>query len=204
METAKCRFRTGIVLLAVILIGFSSCRKANDFISSDQPPGLNGFTKYVITSGAHYTDNNNSVKVNITEWRFQVYFDSTVIYDLASEDQYDINKLSGFADNNELHTQYSARFGWRWSDGRLRLFGFVHNAGVFTSKEISSIDIGKPYTCKIKVTGNQYLFTVEELKSSVTLKREATTPTADGYRLYPYFGGNAVAPHEINIWLKYL
>ncbi|MES2645460.1 MAG: hypothetical protein V4717_01195 [Bacteroidota bacterium] len=199
-------FRTvSLVLLAGILICFSSCRKnANDLISADQPPGLHGFTKYVIPQGGHFATENYSVKEDITEWGFQVYFDSSAIYDLAGNDQDDVNKLSGFADNDDSHTQFSARFGWRWSENKLRLFGFVHNSGVFSVKEITTIEIGKPYTCSIKVSANQYLFTVEDLKNTVTMEREATTQTAVGYRLYPYFGGNKVAPHEVRIWIKYL
>jgi hypothetical protein len=32
----------------------------------------------------------------------------------------------------------------------------------------------------------------------------ATTPKGQGYQLYPYFGGDETAPHDINIWIKNL
>ena len=45
-----------------------------------------------------------------------------------------------------------------------------------------------------------YLFSVEE--KSVTLPRLSTTAMAKGYRLYPYFGGDETAPHDVRIWIK--
>jgi hypothetical protein len=29
-----------------------------------------------------------------------------------------------------------------------------------------------------------------------------STPKGKGYRLYPYFGGDETAPHDISIWVK--
>jgi hypothetical protein len=34
------------------------------------------------------------------------------------------------------------------------------------------------------------------------LPRLATTEKAKGYQLYPYFGGDEAAPHQVNIWIK--
>jgi hypothetical protein len=196
--------RAGIILGTTLFIGLSGCQKESTATANDQPAGLTGFIKYTIPKGQQYATSNSFVSLNISEWRVKVYFDSSAIYTLPGKDQFDINKLTGFADNAGLHQQYSARFGWRWSDNRLRLFAYVHNSGQIQEKEISAVDIGKIYTCSIKVTGAQYIFTVEELKTTVTMPRAATTLTAEGYRLYPYFGGNNTAPHEIRIWIKYL
>jgi hypothetical protein len=30
----------------------------------------------------------------------------------------------------------------------------------------------------------------------------AITTKAKGYQLYPYFGGNELAPHDMHIWIK--
>ncbi|MEO5783498.1 MAG: hypothetical protein ABIQ07_09520 [Ginsengibacter sp.] len=35
-----------------------------------------------------------------------------------------------------------------------------------------------------------------------SLPRTSTTAKAIGYKLYPYFGGDETAPHEIDIWIK--
>jgi len=36
------------------------------------------------------------------------------------------------------------------------------------------------------------------------MSRASSTATAVGYKLYPYFGGDEAAPHDINIWIKEL
>ena len=60
--------------------------------------------------------------VEYSERKFVVKFDSTSIYNtLIPSNQYDINKLYGFSDNDSVHHLYSARFGWRWSDQARKL-----------------------------------------------------------------------------------
>ena len=69
-----------------------------------------------------------------------------------------------------------------------------------TFEELGAISIGTEYTCSIKVTASSYVFTLNE--GSKTMPRASTMVTAVGYKLYPYFGGDEVAPHDINIWIK--
>lgn len=190
-----------VVFLAALMV--TGCSKELNVIAGESSGDTNGFTRYTIPSGGQYSNNEGSSAISTTRYKFEVYFDSTAIYNLPKADQYDINKLSGFADNGSVHLQYSARFGWRWSDNHLRLFGFVHNNGKIQEKEIGAIEIGKVYTCTINIQATTYEFVVEGI-GSVILPRASTTPKAEGYRLYPYFGGNNLAPHEIHIWLKYL
>lgn len=78
--------------------------------------------------------------VEYAELKFVVKFDSSAIYNTVDpSNQYDINKLYGFSDNDSLHQRYSARFGWRWSDNALRIFAYVYNSGVRSSKELGAI-----------------------------------------------------------------
>jgi hypothetical protein len=56
--------------------------------------------------------------------------------------------------------------------------------------------------CSIKITEGNYLFTANE--KSVTLPRKSTTPKSKGYQLYPYFGGDETAPHDVKIWIRSL
>jgi hypothetical protein len=132
-----------------------------------------------------------------------VRFDNTAVYQAADpENQYDINKLYGFSDNGGLHQQYSARFGWRWSDGALRLFAYVYNHGEVLSEEITTVTIGTEALCAIKVTASQYLFYCNEIIKP--MPRKSKTGKGKGYLLYPYFGGNEPAPHDVAIWIKNL
>jgi len=160
------------------------------------------FEKYTIPEGEHYADKQR--KIETSNYRFQVHFDNSAIYTLPDVDQHDINKLTGFSDNRSHHQRFSARFGWRYSDNALRLFAYVYNNSNWIEQELSEIEINQTYTCGIKVKGDYYIFYIEELQIEVMMPRAATTDNAIGYKLYPYFGGNNVAPHDIKIWLKYL
>lgn len=192
-----------LITIAAALL-FSNCRKTADTIfEKDTSVNSYQFVKYTIKKGNHYCEGNIFKQIEISEMKFAVRFDSSAVYQTTfPENQYDINKLYGFSDNNSAHHQFSARFGWRWSDNALRLFAYVYNNGAVTSKELTSIAIGIEISCSIKVTSTNYIFTVND--GVYQLPRTATTAKAKGYQLYPYFGGDEVAPHDVNIWVKSL
>jgi hypothetical protein len=156
---------------------------------------------YFILKGKHSTEQNEYSTVQYSEQKFDVVFDSTAIYKtIIPIDQYDINKLFGFSDNDADHHAYSARIGWRWSNNALRLFGYVYNNGVISKAEITAVEIGKLYKCSIEVRADKYLFTIDD--KTLLMGRSSKTVTGNGYKLYPYFGGKETASHDIHIWIK--
>ncbi|HWI89833.1 MAG TPA: hypothetical protein VNT20_01105 [Flavisolibacter sp.] len=192
-----------IILAAAAAFLITGCNKTAEkiFDKTTSPAASGQFIKYTIQKGNQYCDGNAYRAIETTEMKFVAKFDSTAIYETQSEEnQYDINKLYGFSDNNADHHQYSARFGWRWSGGALRLFAYIYNNGVVTSKELTTVNVSEEINCSIKITSTNYLFTVNGITTQ--LPRMATTEKAEGYQLYPYFGGDEVAPHQINIWIK--
>jgi hypothetical protein len=76
----------------------------------------------------------------------------------------------------------------------------VYNEGKVVSEELGAVPIGAVIRCRIAIAGDQYVFYCNEW--TVTLPRKSTTAVGKGYLLYPYFGGDEVAPHEISIWIK--
>lgn len=181
----------------------AGCKKEAAENLSTQPllSTSDAFVKYVIPKGQHYAIGNDLKAVEQTVLSFTVRFDSSCIYQTANpENQWDINKLYGFSDNGAAHQQYSARFGWRWSEGALRLFAYTYNKGVREAKELMTVPVGKELRCSIKAGPETYLFTVDG--KSESMPRLSTTPAAKGYRLYPYFGGDETAPHEVRIWIR--
>jgi hypothetical protein len=185
---------------------FSACQKEMEAVPNPQPrvdtphPTV-GFTKYTISKGGHYCDQSNYAPLELSELRFRVRFDSSAVYQTATaENQWDINKLYGFSDNGSDHHQFSARFGWNWSEGALRLHAYVYNHGVRESKELCAVPIGKDVECSIQVVPGAYLFTVGG--ASTAMPRQSGAPRAKGYKLYPYFGGDEPAPHDIRIWIE--
>lgn len=186
--------------LAWLLLG-TACRKQAPEENLSTPATTSGFVQYLIPKGDHYALNNAYKPLDLTEMRFTVRFDSSCVYQTADPgNQLDINKLYGFSDNGELHQQFSARFGWRWSGGALRLFAYTYNNAVRDSKELGIVPIGKEIHCAIRIVKGTYVFSADEL--SLTMPRQSVTPTGKGYQLYPYFGGDEVAPHEVRIWIR--
>jgi len=188
----------GIIVLCAAVC---SCTKNNNEIIINKLTPQGNFKTYTISAGQHSCSDNVFIPTSLNELKFKVKFDSAAIYSTADpQNQSDINKLYGFADNNAFHQQYSARFGWRWGNNALRLFGYVYNNGVRKYKELTTIDIGKEHICSILITPASYIFSVNGNIDS--LPRLSVTPKAEGYKLYPYFGGEEVAPHKVAIFIK--
>ena len=194
-----------IICLSGLLFVLFSCKKETVSLLKTSPHGgtTTQFAKYTIRQGQNYCDGNTFTPTSYSQLNFIAKFDSSAIYSTVNPDnQLDINKLYGFSDNNSLHQDFSARFGWRWSDNALRLFGYVYNNGVRDSKELGIVSIGSENSCSITVNPKSYVFTLNGKIDS--LPRTSTTVKATGYKLYPYFGGDETAPHNIYIWIKEL
>jgi hypothetical protein len=197
-----------LLLFALVLLAACSKQQTSPILPDPLDESLSAghlpyFVKYTIARGQQYCDQSSYVPTVYPELKFIVKFDSSAIYqtiDPANQD--DINKLFGFSDNNADHHQFSARFGWRWSNNSLRLFGYTYNNGFRDSKELGIIAIGSENNCSIKVMPHQYLFSLNGSLDS--MKRESLSVEAIGYKLFPYFGGDEMAPHDINIWIKEL
>ena len=178
-----------------------SCAKLNVVETQKKPDADIYFTKFTIAKGKQFCDNNIYVTTSYAELKFLAKFDSSAIYTtIDAGRQNDINKLYGFSDNNTTHHQFSARFGWRWSNNALRLFGYIYNDGLNEFKDLGTVALGTENVCAIKVTPTAYHFLLNGKTDS--LPRTSTTIKAEGYKLYPYFGGNESAPHTINIFIK--
>lgn len=186
---------------ACLFLCFCSCRKTDPSSDLSTPGSGSTFTQFVIPKGQHYASENGYKPIETAELKFVVRFDSSAIYKTANpENQYDINKLYGFSDNGQGHQSFSARFGWRWSDEALRLFAYTYNYGKREEKELGIVNIGEEIHCSIKVMPEAYFFTLN--KTTETMARQSVGPVAKGYRLYPYFGGDENAPHDVRIWIR--
>jgi hypothetical protein len=198
-----------LMYLAVAAAMMTSCSKQIDKLVSsvttpkgtETAPITNEYVKYTINKGEQYCDKSSYAKISVDQLNFTVKFDSSAVYKtVAASNQNDINKLFGFSDNNAQHHEFSARFGWRWYQNALHLMAYVYNNGVMSFKEVGVAQIGAENNCSIKVSGTSYIFTLNG--TTVTMPRTSTTVKAEGYRLYPYFGGDEMAPHVITILIK--
>ena len=183
--------------LLPLLLLFCGCQKIAT--THEIPAPGDSYILYNIPAGAHYCDKNNFKQVSLTEMSFKVKFDSSAIYTTVDPaNQYDINKLYGFSDDSDHH-QNSARIGWSWNDHALRLYAYIYSNGIRDSRELSIINIGEEVDCRIKVSGNSYIFSMKNI--SIAMPRTSTNAVASGYQLYPYFGGDEAAPHDVRIFI---
>ncbi len=200
-------YEKSVIILTAIVLVTSSCQKGLDtlpglVITPKVETTLNQFVEYNILKGQQYCDKSMMTKVEYETLKFVVIFDSSAIYQTVDPaNQADINKLYGFADNNAQHHDFSARFGWNWNikDG-LCLYAYTYNNGVRSSKLLSIVSLQEAHECAIKVTPESYIFSLDAMTFS--MPRTSTTAKGSGYKLFPYFGGDEVAPHHIKIRIK--
>lgn len=158
---------------------------------------VNKTITYIIPKGEQFCTPNPLSFTSKNKLTFNAVFDSSCIYSTVDpKNQNDINKLYGFSDCGTHHLINSARVGWRWSNDSLRLFAFVHNDGNMLFKEITTAQIGSVINCVISCSTDQYTFTVNG--KTAQLPRHCSGRYTR-YRLFPYFGGDEVAPHRIRI-----
>lgn len=183
------------------MLYLAACSKQMPLTLDEKTDSDHSYIKHSIFKGKHYSNKNGIKAVKTSNLSFVVKFDSSAIYTtVKAENQTDINKLFGFSDNNAKHHEFSARFGWRWSNNALRIFAYTYNYGKMSFAELGTVEPGTENNCSISVSGETYIFSLNGFKTS--MPRASKTTEAEGYKLYPYFGGNEPAPHEITIWIK--
>ena len=174
----------------LILLSFLGCRKIDS----------NGYTTYVIKEGEH----RSVFRIKTTrsdKIEFSVLFDQSAIYQTKdSVNQADINKLYGLSDCGANHMESSIRFGWRWYNDSLEIHWFKHSDSEFSFEKICDAPIGLPVSCSLEIKEDKYMMTVDGTKVEVI-----RAPCGVNYRkyyLYPYFGGDETAPHNVKIKIK--
>lgn len=206
----KAMKNTFLLLLTALFL-FSACTKEDmpapagggNTPTSPAPAPASNYISFRIKAGQNYCEGNNYPSINLQQLSFQVIFDSSAIYTTAdAANQRDINKLYGFSDSMTHHHTNSARFGWNWYNNELHLHAYTYIHGTRKYKELTTIPLNTPITCSISVLPGQYIFTVNG--SSTTLERGCEWEKAAGYKLYPYFGGDEPAPHDVVIKIREL
>ena len=175
--------------LFLIFLTFIGCSKIDE----------NGFKSFKIKKGKHrsgyryYADRRDYIE-------FDVIFDESAIYKSKSpSNQADVNKLYGMSDCGRGHMEYSIRFGWRYFNDSLQILWFKHTAGEFTFDVIKEINTDQIYTCSLEITEDHYILGVY---GHHAITDRTCMQNYKRYYLYPYFGGDETAPHDIVIRIK--
>jgi len=176
----------------IILLCFSCTKEVHDL----------GFRVYTILEGEHssgtfinHPDNSRIV--------FKFLLDESAIYEsIVPENQYDVNKIYGMSDFGKIHQKYSIRLGWRYVEGQVELCWLRHEDGNHSSGKIKNIEIDEVYNATINITTFYYQIVIDNDTTLVRRRPKGNWGLVRRYYLYPYFGGNEFAPHDIEIRIK--
>jgi hypothetical protein len=195
--------KTGFYKCVLIFCSLTACSKEDlmKTFSKASKPGEE--RTFLIKKGNHAAEGNHFETLSRNFLNCQVQFDSSVIYEsVYAPNQGDVNKLFGFSDCDTHHQENSARFGWAWNGKSLVLYAYAYVNSERLIKTLGTVPLYQPVDCSLKAEGNQYYFRVNDHLDS--LPRHCDAYNGSRYRLYPYFGGDEVAPHDITIKIKEL
>ena len=173
----------------ICMFSFLSCSKIDE----------NGFKTFTIKEGKHRSGYRyKTTRENI--FNIECIFDNSAIYTTADTvNQWDVNKLWGVSDCGNNHMNNSIRFGWRWLNDSLEILWFRHLNGKFEFDKITSVEINEVIYLDLEIKYNKYILRVNGVVVEVD---RPCTKDFKRYKLYPYFGGDEIAPHNIKIKLK--
>lgn len=158
--------------------------------------------KYLIEEGNHRSGFYPNLHFNIKNIKYEVIFTESCLYKFNDVDDYDVNKLFGISFG--YHHNNSIRFGWDIEDEEIAIYAYSYKSSKRDIKKIISIPINRKYIFEINVFDGYYdmkIFNSENnLIGWANIPKVKTTKLC--YNLFPYFGGNKVAPHDIKIWMK--
>ncbi|MFW6219320.1 MAG: hypothetical protein ACOC33_00500 [bacterium] len=140
--------------------------------------------------------------------KFSVEFLKNSLYKFPQHysDRLDVNKVFGFSTSFYHHYQ-SARLGWRCLDGEnIQLFPYCYvNWKLqleYLKEPLLEVKPNDNIICEISDTGESYSFKIQNITRNITkiIKIEKKKDWfMFHYFLYPYFGGNLVAPNTMEI-----
>ena len=158
--------------------------------------------EYVIEEGEHSSTTRVSLHSG-SEMVLEALFDASAIYETVDpSNQADINKLMGFSDCSSHHHSNSARFGWRWYDDELQIHAYTYADGTRSHELLGTAELDAVEDYRIEIDANRYLFTFDG--ATTEMDRGCSGGSIGSYQLFPYFGGDETAPHDITILVEEL
>lgn len=124
------------------------------------------------------------------------------LFELKEADDYDVNKIFGRSFGLDHHKD-SVRIGWIPSthDGKYSLYLYWYNAGERDMKKICELDAEKEYAMRLDFFLDICCY--EVFKETDVYSIHFVLPKRTfGQYLFPYFGGNKTAPHDMKIKIE--
>lgn len=151
-----------------------------------------------IQKGKHYSDQRHVESLQSNVLQFKAKFDESARYIFDDQSFQDSkNKLLGFSDCNSLHHVNSARFAWQWFNNRIEIYAYCYINNERTEKFLGTTSPGETLSYRIEMTDDAYVFYFRDNLTVIT--RESSCKRGIYLMLWPYFGGQLAAPHDITI-----
>lgn len=140
------------------------------------------------------------------QFAYKIKFGTNCLYDFNDVDDWDINKLVGVSTSYHHHVQ-SARIGWRCIDNKtIELLAYCYNKreriGGFDDYILGVVKPGEEFYCSITVEANKFvlIFNKGIEYKKIELNKDDNSWKFK-YFLFPFFGGNNPAPHDMDIFV---
>ncbi len=159
----------------------------------------NGYRVFKIRKGFHRSTFDRDT-TNESFISFSVIFDNNCEYYTQDPiNQYDINKLYGLSDCGTYHKTNSVRFGWRWDGNSIEINSYIRVDGNFYFEKICNVNLNEANDYSIQIFDDHYILRVGTIEKKINKKCNFI---GKRYKLWPYFGGDETAPHDIVIRIK--
>ncbi len=163
---------------------------------------ITGFEVFTMRQGSH----SSIVRREVFDGNgiaFKVIFDQSAIYTAVDEqNQADIHKLLGFSNCLKHHQSESARIGWRWFNDELQLLAYVYTDADLTFQLLGSIPFDQEINLRIDIESDGYRFTGDGMTETFVARDAEGCEAGENYWLWPYFGGDETAPHDIVVKIE--
>lgn len=158
--------------------------------------------KYIIEAGTHYSFHFPKLYTGKKTFICKVQFTESCRYDLGTIDQLDINKLWGVSFG--YHKTNSIRIGWNYNlvTNKIDLYWYIYEDGFRRYNKIDSCEIGEVKEIHLALLPSINEFMMYTNNSNVLVSYRYPSYLI-GYYLYPYFGGNISAPHNIKLYMDF-
>ena len=160
---------------------------------------------YIILKGEHYSSHPVKPYFGKNTFKITALFDESCRYDLGNVDQLDVNKLFGVSFGN--HESNSIRIGWAYNleSQKMDIYTYTYENSVRNINKIGSCNIGEEVSIQLKLNfSNSSYQTTSSISTPADQIFNYEYPSLRvGYYLYPYFGGNNPAPHDMTIYMDF-
>jgi hypothetical protein len=165
-----------------------------------EPSFEEAFEVFTIPEKAHYSEQRHVEFLQGSSLFFKAKFDETAEYVLDDGFQDSKNKLLGFSDCNSAHHENSARFSWQWFNNTIEIYAYCYVNGQRVEQYLGTVNKNEVVSYEIRLSPSSYTFIFRDQET--VIPRGSTCDVGAYLILWPYFGGQKPAPHDVTIYLK--